>query len=102
MNGSALDGATSAWNRQRVSLCGWGGWFLVRAAIFSFARFYHVYYLIMLGPAVAALTGIGAVTLWRRYRWLLPIALAATAWVELGIVVAAPTVRYWLTPSRTG
>ena len=73
---------------------------------FSFARFYHVYYLIMLGPAVAALAGLGAVRLWRIYRdpygggsrWLLPATLITSLWLEIGVVSTAPTLRGWLIP----
>jgi 4-amino-4-deoxy-L-arabinose transferase-like glycosyltransferase len=96
--------------RQAIALVAWGGWLLVWAAVFSFARFYHVYYLIMLGPGVAALSGMGVVSLWRLYRdaragfgrWLLPLALLVSLWVELGVVSLAPTVRGWLTPVLVG
>ncbi len=96
--------------QQAVALTAWGGWLLVWSAVFSFARFYHVYYLIMLGPAVAASTGIGLVSLWQMYRdpqnglarWLLPAALLVSLWVELGVVSIAPTVRGWLTPVLVG
>ena len=46
---------------------------------------FHRYYLVMLAPGVAALTGIGVAALWRDYRqpaprgWLLPLAPVATA-----------------------
>jgi 4-amino-4-deoxy-L-arabinose transferase-like glycosyltransferase len=45
----------------------WGGWLLVTGGVFSFmAGIIHPYYTIALAPAIGALTGIGAVTLWRR------------------------------------
>ncbi len=101
---------TDLGRRQAIALVAWGGWLLAWAAIFSVARFYHVYYLIMLGPAVAALCGIGVVSLWRLYRdphagvgrWLLPATLLVSLWVELGVVALAPTVRGWLTPVMVG
>lgn len=65
----------------------WLAWLLPGMAFFSVAGFFHQYYLIMLAPPIAALTGAGWVELWNQYRdregwkmWLLPSAiLAATA-----------------------
>ncbi len=77
---------------QRVGLVVWGGWLVAWGLIFSAARFYHVYYLIMLGPAVGASAGIGLWALWRSYRqagagWLLlPATLAGTAWLHARIL----------------
>ncbi|GHO50428.1 hypothetical protein [Ktedonospora formicarum] len=48
------------------------------------AGFFHQYYLTVMAPAIAALVGIGLVTMWQDYRrggwrsWLLPIAVVAT------------------------
>jgi 4-amino-4-deoxy-L-arabinose transferase-like glycosyltransferase len=60
---------------------------------FSVAGFYHQYYLIMLAPPIAALTGAGWVELWNQYRcrkgwkmWLLPSALLATTVFEIYIL----------------
>src|SRR6266480_5373849 len=45
----------------------WGGWLLVTGGVFSFmAGIIHPYYTVALVPAIGALTGIGAVELWRR------------------------------------
>ena len=41
------------------SLVLWGGWLLGAGGFFSVARFFHLYYLTLLGPAVAALAGLG-------------------------------------------
>ncbi len=79
--------------RQAQSLVLWGGWLLTAGVFFSVSRFFHLYYLAMLGPAIAALAGLGVVALWRLYRqpsspgqrvrgwtgWLLPLALLVTA-----------------------
>ncbi len=63
----------------------WGGWLLVTGAVFSFmAGIIHPYYTVALAPAIAALTAIGAVQLWRlRAEWPARAALA------LGVVVTA-------------
>ena len=51
---------------------------------FSVAGFFHQYYMTEMAPAIAALFGIGLVTMWQDYQrdgwrgWLLPLALVAT------------------------
>ncbi|WP_413378158.1 ArnT family glycosyltransferase [Paenibacillus taichungensis] len=63
----------------------WLAWLLPVAAFFSVAGFFHQYYLIMLAPPVAALTGAGFATMWTAYRerndwqaWLLPLSVLLT------------------------
>jgi len=105
-------------DRRGQALILWGGWLLAAGAFFSFARFFHFYYLIMLAPPVAALAGIGFTALWRDYRaalggadsplpavwrgWALPLALLVTAAAQASI--AAPYVASypWLTPLVVG
>jgi 4-amino-4-deoxy-L-arabinose transferase-like glycosyltransferase len=90
--------------RQRVALVIWGDWLLAWGAYFSLARFYHLYYLVMLGPAVSALAGIGTISLWRAYRqrgllgWALPLALLATAVVQATVLASYPAWSSRLTP----
>jgi 4-amino-4-deoxy-L-arabinose transferase-like glycosyltransferase len=51
----------------RGSLIVWGGWLLVTGLVLSFASgIIHAYYTVALAPAIAALVGIGVVTLWQR------------------------------------
>jgi 4-amino-4-deoxy-L-arabinose transferase-like glycosyltransferase len=82
----------------------WGVWLLVTVGYFSFARFFHTYYLIMLGPAIAALVGIGLVAMWEDYRqtgwrgWLLPVLLLITAGIQGLILTNYPQWSQWLTP----
>lgn len=64
----------------------WGGWLLVTAVVFSFAKgIFHPYYTTMLAPAIAAISAAGLVRFWHAYRaegrgWtLLPVAVAITA-----------------------
>ena len=53
-------------DRLRAAAVVWGGWLIVTAVVFSFmAGIFHSYYLVALAPAIAALVGIGTVTLWR-------------------------------------
>lgn len=79
------------WRRPRTDLLRastlvWGGWLLVTGVVFSFASgIIHPYYTVALAPAVAALSGIGVVQLWRHRE-----SLAAR--VTLGVLVAATAV----------
>jgi 4-amino-4-deoxy-L-arabinose transferase-like glycosyltransferase len=63
----------------------WGCWLLTMLVFFSIAHYFHLYYLSMLAPAIAALVGAGVVTLWQDYvrpgwrGWLLPYAVLITA-----------------------
>jgi len=72
-------------SRTRAALVLWGGWLLTTAATFSFmAGIFHAYYTVALAPAVGALVGIGAASLWRHResivaRAVLAAALAVTA-----------------------
>ena len=61
-------GSRTGWRTDRdlAAALLWGGWLLVTGAVFSFmAGIIHPYYTVALAPAIAALTGIGAVQLWR-------------------------------------
>ncbi|MGW6195647.1 ArnT family glycosyltransferase [Kribbella sp. NPDC055110] len=63
----------------------WGGWLLIHAAVFSFAKgIMHPYYTTAMAPAIAAICAAGIAVLWRWYResvaWaLLPVGIAITA-----------------------
>jgi 4-amino-4-deoxy-L-arabinose transferase-like glycosyltransferase len=72
----ALIGGIAAWfryrgspNREDWQLAMWAGWAIVYGAVFSAAGgLFHAYYLAVMAPALCALTGIGAIALWRLYR----------------------------------
>lgn len=89
----------------------WGMWFLTAATFFSVAGFFHLYYLVMLAPPVAALVGIGLVELWDEYwntdsstllGWLLPATLLGTAAVQAYILSRYPSYSQTLTPVIVG
>jgi 4-amino-4-deoxy-L-arabinose transferase-like glycosyltransferase len=69
----------------RASVIAWGGWLVITGVVLSYASgIIHPYYTVALAPAIAALVGIGAVTLWRarerdQARWLLALLIAAGA-----------------------
>ncbi|UUZ80705.1 hypothetical protein LJK88_38680 [Paenibacillus sp. P26] len=77
----------------------WIAWLVPMLVFFSFAGFFHRYYLVMLAPAVGALTGAGTVKMWRDYRaraisgWSLPLAVLSTAAVEAVLVWRYPALR---------
>ncbi len=75
------------WTRQRSGFAMWGLWLAVHLAAFGFGQFRHAYYVIVLAPAVAALTDAGLVLFWReraRQPWLLPtVVLVSAGWALL-------------------
>jgi 4-amino-4-deoxy-L-arabinose transferase-like glycosyltransferase len=89
---------------QQQSLILWGGWLLTMAVFFSVAGFIHPYYLTEMAPAIAALAGIGIVTMWRDFRradwrgWLFPIALIATLAEQVYLLRADPNWESRLIP----
>jgi 4-amino-4-deoxy-L-arabinose transferase-like glycosyltransferase len=81
----------------------WGGWLLIGMAFFSVAGFFHSYYLALLAPPLAALVGIGAVTLWKisqEHRGLAIGLLLVAAGATLGLQVVTSrnytTTSWWL------
>lgn len=100
--GIALCGRAVRTDVRRASFIAFGSWLLVTGLVFSFmAGIFHAYYTVALAPAVAALVGAGAVTLWRRrdLLWVRIVAAvtiavtAATAWILLG---RSPDFVPWL------
>jgi 4-amino-4-deoxy-L-arabinose transferase-like glycosyltransferase len=60
----------------------WGGWLVVTGLVFSFMQgIFHAYYNVALAPAIGAVVGIGAVTLWRqRSNVVIAATTVVTAW----------------------
>ncbi len=78
---------------RRAAWVMFGVWALVHVAVFSGQRgIFHPYYVSALAPAVAALTGAGAVTMarWARSSWaglaVLDAALIGTAWMSVELL----------------
>ena len=83
----------------------WGIWLLTMVVFFSFAGFYHRYYLCMLAPGIAGLAGPGLVAMieafkarhpWKRF--LLPLSLIATTGVAAVYVAFYTALQTWLLP----
>jgi 4-amino-4-deoxy-L-arabinose transferase-like glycosyltransferase len=91
-------------DQKQQSLVLWGTWLLTMGIFFSVAGFFHQYYMTEMAPAIAALFGIGLVTLWQDFRrggwkgWLLPVALIVTAAEQIYILASYPTWSQVLTP----
>jgi 4-amino-4-deoxy-L-arabinose transferase-like glycosyltransferase len=92
-------------DRLRAATVVWGGWLLVTAAVFSLmAGIFHPYYLVALAPAIAALVGIGTVTLWRRRaavgpRAILAVLVALTVGWSFVLLGRTPHWQPWLAPA---
>ncbi|TQS26226.1 glycosyltransferase family 39 protein [Microbispora sp. KK1-11] len=87
----------------RASLLVWGGWLVVHYAVFSFSSgTFHPYYTTAMAPAVAALTGVGGVLMWRAARasaaWRLILAAAVAVTGAWSFVVLRRTPEFvpWL------
>lgn len=93
--GLALRARAARTDRVRAGFLLWGGWLLTTGLVFSLmAGIYHAYYTVALAPAVGALVGMGAATLWqRRHRLWVRMLLAAT--------VAVSTAWSWTLLSRS-
>ena len=93
--------------RRDQGLVLWGTWLVTGVAFFSVAGDWDPYYLAMLAPAVAALTGVGMVALWDDYRgpgwrgWLLPLTLVGVAGLQLFILSHYPDWGHRLSPTIT-
>jgi 4-amino-4-deoxy-L-arabinose transferase-like glycosyltransferase len=56
-------------DQTRAAALLWGGWLVCTGLVFSYmSGIIHTYYTVALIPAIGALTGIGAVVLWRARR----------------------------------
>lgn len=73
-------------NKRKQSLVLWFMWLLPEFIYFSYTTgLFHPYYLTMLAPPIAALTGIGLSAMWELHKegglksWILPISLIANA-----------------------
>ena len=81
---------------RHMSLLFWCCWILAYAGVYSYlGGIIHFYYLATMAPALAALAGIGIVSLWTDYRQrtlyaaLLPVTLLMTAVWQLYIQASA-------------
>jgi 4-amino-4-deoxy-L-arabinose transferase-like glycosyltransferase len=93
---------TPRFDGRRPQVLLWGSWLLVTGLVFSFGKgIIHPYYTVALAPAVGALVGIGAVTLWqlRDQTWsrvVLASNLVATVVWSHHLLARSPSWHPWL------
>ncbi|WP_131740101.1 glycosyltransferase family 39 protein [Actinomadura roseirufa] len=87
----------------RAALLLWGTWLAVHYVVFSFAQgIFHPYYTTAMAPAIAALTGAGAVLLFEAHRrsaawaWILPAGVAVTGVWAFVLLDRTPSWNPWL------
>ena len=92
-------------NVRLGSIVLWGGWLLTAGVVFSEAQgLFHPYYLSFLGPAIGGMVGVAVASHWRcalaggRAALLGPVALLATAALEVVILRRTPDYNGWLVP----
>ncbi|NED33137.1 glycosyltransferase family 39 protein, partial [Streptomyces sp. SID8499] len=90
----------------RAALLLWGGWTVLHYLTFAMAEgTMHPYYTTALAPGIAALCGGGGAMLLRAFRadrrwaWVLPAGLAATALWAIVLLRRAAGWQPWLWPS---
>jgi 4-amino-4-deoxy-L-arabinose transferase-like glycosyltransferase len=89
-------------DRYRAALLSWGGWLLVTGVVFSFMKgIMHPYYTVALAPAVAAVVGMSAWSLWNQReilsaRIVLAAMLAATGVWNFVLLDRTPDWMPWL------
>jgi 4-amino-4-deoxy-L-arabinose transferase-like glycosyltransferase len=99
--GLALTGRRPRTDRTRTALLLWGGWLVVTSALFSFGKgIIHPYYSIALGPAIGAVVGVAAVTLWSHRsvyaQYVLTAVFALTVVWSYVLLDRTPTWHPWL------
>ena len=87
----------------RAGIVMWSVWLVIYGLAYSTGSI-HTYYVVTLGPAVAAVCGAGVVELWRaflvggRRAWGLPLTIALSDVWAIYLVDGYPTYRGWLIP----
>ena len=95
-------GAVAPAARMRAFAAIWGGWLIVTGLCFSYMQgIIHPYYMVALAPAIGALAGVGAMSLWQaRLGWAgritAVIAILVTAWWSYELLDRTPTWLPWL------
>ena len=94
------------WSTQSAMVFLWAGWLATHWVVFSFARgIFHDYYTIIMGPAVAALVGIGLPSLvytMREPNWrqsLLPMGICLGAMWQAYLIGSEGFFKYNLVPA---
>ncbi|MBU3099521.1 MULTISPECIES: glycosyltransferase family 39 protein [Clostridium] len=80
-------------NKRKLDLLLWSMWLIPEFIYFSFTTgLFHPYYLTMLAAPIAALAGIGIVSMWELYieggwkSWILPVTLIVDGALQLFVL----------------
>ena len=80
-------------NKRKQALVIWSIWLLPEFVYFSFTKgLFHPYYLTMMAAPIAALVGIGIVSMWELYKeggwksWILPAAFIVNGLIQLKVL----------------
>jgi 4-amino-4-deoxy-L-arabinose transferase-like glycosyltransferase len=98
----AFAGRARRTDRSRAAIAIWGGWLLVTGLAFSLGQgIIHEYYTVALAPAIGALVGIGATTMWARRhqrsgRLLMAATTALTTWWAYTLLERTPSWHPWV------
>src|SRR5271165_5650154 len=98
----ALGSGSDSVTRMRAFAAIWGGWLLVTGLVFSYMQgIIHPYYMVALAPAIGALVGVGASSLWQARlgmagRVCAAVAVAATAVWSFELLNRTPEWLPWL------
>jgi 4-amino-4-deoxy-L-arabinose transferase-like glycosyltransferase len=98
-------GAFQRGSVQRGAYVFWAAFLLTTVGFFSFGGYYHRYYLCMVAPALAVLTGIGFAAMLQEFvqkdgwrQWLLPTAVLLSIGLAILRLQAYENVRVYLIP----
>jgi 4-amino-4-deoxy-L-arabinose transferase-like glycosyltransferase len=95
-------GTAAPVTRMRAFAAIWGGWLVVTGLVFSYMQgIIHPYYMVALAPAIGALVGVGAMSLWQaRLGWpgraTAMTAILVTAWWSATLLGRSPSWLPWL------
>ncbi|MBC2579451.1 glycosyltransferase family 39 protein [Clostridium sp. DJ247] len=77
-------------NKRKLALVLWFMWLLPEFIYFSYTKgLFHPYYLTMMAPPIAALSGIGISAMWELYKekswksWILPVSFVVEGLTQL-------------------
>ena len=87
-------------DRVRAAALLWGGWLIVTGGVFSYMNgIIHPYYMVALAPGIAALAGIGAMSLWSRGLYTGELSWAGRSAVAAAVLGTA--VWAWVLLDRS-
>jgi 4-amino-4-deoxy-L-arabinose transferase-like glycosyltransferase len=86
---------------KHLALVLWAGWLVTEVIFFSIAAFFHAYYLLMLGPPLAALIGLVGWSIWKLFQTRPGLTCTLLAGLVGGtlvfqLIILPPNYRVWV------